>query len=129
MSESLYQRFVARLRAEAPELVLPILKPSLEVHVEKRHRFVVDGDSLRGRIARLIVDGFFSTKRTVAQIGAELLKRQGIAPSRTDLDDEMKTLVQYGFFTRDKNWFRVVADMAVDVVEDEGSRSGAKRRR
>lgn len=115
-NETLYQVFKGRLMDEAPA-VLQILtaRPEIEVTVQ-RHVIRVDGDSLRGRIGRLIADGYFDQARTSADVGAELLKR-GRTTSNIELGNELKALTALGFFTRENKWISLVPGMQVNVVE------------
>jgi hypothetical protein len=119
-NEHLYQAIKARLIAELPEdsrvIAVVTARPELRVEVE-RHVIKVDGASLRGRIARLIAEGFFAQARTSAQVLDELLRRGADRPSNIELGSELKALCEMGFFTRDNKWYSLVAGMAVNVVE------------
>jgi hypothetical protein len=118
--EALYQRFKVRLLKEAqrdPKVMQVFLsRPELSVEVE-RQVIRVDGRTLRGRIARLIADEFFSQARTSAQVLDELLKRGADRPSNIELGNEMKVLCDMGFFTRENKWYSLVTDMKVNVVQ------------
>lgn len=118
--EARYQSFKARLIAELPAdlKVLQIVTsvPELRVSVE-RHVVPADGRSLRGRIGRLIADGFFGASRTSAQVLEELMKRGADRPSNIELGNEMKAMCDMGFFTRDNKWYTLVEGMKVNVVE------------
>jgi hypothetical protein len=115
--DELYRRFKARLVQEAPALLKVIMsRPGIEVEVT-REVIRVDGKSTRGRIARLIVEGFWAGKaRTSAEVQSELEKR-GPRPSNIDLGNELKALQEMGFFTRDNKWISLVAGAEVNVVE------------
>jgi hypothetical protein len=119
-NESLYQAIKKRLIDELPRdpavLRIVTMKPELRVEVE-RQIVTADGRSLRGRIARLIADGFFGQSRTSANVLDELLRRGADRPSNIELGNEMKALTEMGFFTRDNKWYTLVPDMAVNVVE------------
>lgn len=82
----------------------------------RRQILEVDGDSLRGRIGRLIHDGFFDRSHTSSEILVELEKR-GETPSNIEFGNEMKALVRMGFFTRENKWYSLVPEMKVNVVE------------
>jgi hypothetical protein len=105
-AERLYEAFKARLIAEAP-VVLRVLveQPAIEVDLV-RHVVQVDGETLRGRIGRLIVDQYFSAARTSADISAELTKR-GWAANNINLGKEIAQLVEWEIFTRDNKWIRL----------------------
>jgi len=116
VGEDLYQAIKRRLVDEAPVLLkLLIERPELQVEVE-RVVIHVRGDTLRGRIARLIADDFFALAKTSAQILDELLRRGAKRPSNIELGSELKALCELGFFTRDNKWFNLVPDMKVNVV-------------
>jgi len=115
-TNNLYAAFKARLLAEAPEILQVIQsRPELDIQIV-RQRITVAGDSLRGRIARLIVEDYFANARTSAEIGSEL-ERRGDKPSNIELGNELKALMRLGFFTRDNKWVKLVPDMVVNVVE------------
>lgn len=120
-TESLYQAIKARLLKELPNdpAVLQLLdsRPELRVRV-RRHVIEVEGSSLRGRIARLIKDDYFTQARTSANVLEELLKRGADRPSNIELGNEMKSLCDMGFFTRENKWYALVPDMKVHVVEE-----------
>lgn len=119
--EALYQAIKTRLIAELPSdptlLQVVCSRPELLVHVE-RQIISVDGSSLRGRIARLIVDGFFAEEaaRTTAHVHAELAKRGG-RDAMPGVSNELNELARLGFFTKDNKWWRLVPSMKVNVVE------------
>lgn len=118
--DAIYKAVKARLAEEAPELMRVLVRaPEIELHIT-RHTIEVDGDTLRGRIARLIADGFFGVARTSADIGNEL-KKSGTLPSNIELGNELKNLMRMGFFTRDNKWLTLVPDMKVRVVEHEAA--------
>lgn len=61
--EALFQRFKARLIAEAPTILAVHLEaPEIRVE-EKRETIDADGNKPRGRVARLIASGFFDEAR------------------------------------------------------------------
>jgi hypothetical protein len=114
-AEMRYQAFKARLMAEAPGILkVMVLKPELEVAVQ-REVIQADGRSVRGRIARLIADGFFESPKESSAVLAELMKRGANRPSNIELGNEMKALCEMGFFTRDNKWYTLVPGMKVNV--------------
>jgi hypothetical protein len=95
--EALYQRFKARLAHEAPTLLRVLLQQS-EIEVEvQRHTIKVDGDSLRGRIARLIKAGFFESPKSANAVNDELL-RTGKSHGKPNVYKEVDALLELGFF-------------------------------
>ncbi len=114
--DALYQAIKARLIDEAPAILQVMVgRPELAIHIT-RATITVDGDTLRGRIARLITEDFFSKARTSAEVLSEL-ERRGDKPSNIELGNELKALMKLGFFTRDNKWLSLVPDMVVNVVE------------
>jgi len=114
--DALYQRFKTRLASEAPQLLaIAATRPGIEVTVTVE-RIAVDGRSLRGRIARLIADGFFEKARTSTDV-TEALVRAGWDRSPIALNTELRELTELGFFTRDNKWISLVPGMEVNVIE------------
>jgi hypothetical protein len=118
MDDRLYRLFRKRLLEEEPAALLRVLtsRPELEVQVQ-REVVRADGKSLRGRIGRMVVDGFFAQARTSADVLAELERRGSARPSNIELGNELKALAEMGFFTRENKWLSLVPDMKVNVVE------------
>jgi hypothetical protein len=116
-AEEMYQLFKARLLAEAPA-ILRVLTTAPEIDVEVQRDVIrVDGRSLRGRIARLIAEGYFDAARTSASVLEELLKRGASRPSNIELGNEMKALCDMGFFVRENKWYTLVPNAKVKVTE------------
>jgi hypothetical protein len=119
VDDALYQAIKARLLADATKdpqiLEVLVARPEIRVKVE-RHALNVDGASTRGRIARLIADDFFEKARTTTDVLTEL-ERRGRRPSNIELGNELKTLTELGFFTRENKWYTLVPTMRANVVE------------
>jgi len=115
--EALFQRFKARLMQEAPAVIkLLTLKPEIEVSVE-RQILQVDGQSLRGRLAKLIADGFFDVGRTNREAVKELA-RTGKTAHDSNVLREVRELISMGFLYRTAgDRFQAVANAKVNVVE------------
>lgn len=120
--EQLYQSLKSRLIAEATQdpqiLEVLVRRPEIRVRVE-RAVITVDGDALQGRLARLLLDGFFDDSKTSAHAHAEL-QRRGFATALPNVSRELAELARLGFLTRDNKWWRVVESMKRDVVEEQG---------
>lgn len=112
--DALYAEF--RRRAIADPVVLKVLaeKPVLEVTIE--HKVVtIDGQSLKGRIARLIASGFYDEGVTQGGTRSELA-RTGPDVNSGNLSRAMTELQRDGFLTFESgNKYRAVADMKVNV--------------
>ncbi len=115
--EALFQRFKARLLKEAPALIkLLTLKPEIEVLVE-RQILQVDGQSLRGRLAKLIAEGFFDVGRTNREAVKELA-RTGKSAHDSNVLRELRELIVMGFVYRTAgDRFQAVANAKVNVRE------------
>ena len=76
--------------------------PNLTVHV-KEVRLEAEGDELRAVVARMIADSYLDEKRSVGNIGREILKRGGrdyTGGSQPTLKRELVELAGMGFLTR-----------------------------
>jgi hypothetical protein len=120
IDDAVYRQLLARLVADAakdPQLLRIIAsKPELEVVV---HRRVVeaDADTLRGRIALLIADGFFDVEpRTGTYVESEL-RRQAFACSRPNVYRELDKIAADGFLTKENGGYKAVAGMKRNIVE------------
>ena len=114
--DTLYQRFKARLLAEAPELLQVLLdRPEIHVKVE-RQMIEVAGDSLRGRLALLIRNGFFDQEQTGYAAWKEL-GRLGANPAKVSVYTELKELARMGFLTNEGEGYRTVAEMRKNIRE------------
>lgn len=95
---ALYQRFVARLRTEAPAL-LKLLAEVPEIHLTIQRPVVeMDTTTLRGKIVKLAADGFFDKGTNGGQVITEL-GRQGQSVFKGTVYDELRDLAGLGLFT------------------------------
>jgi len=126
--DAAYQQLLARLVSDAakdPTLLRIIAtRPELEVRV-KREIIEADGNSLRGRIAQLIAEGFFATGESAPATQKELARR-GNDPGPGNTYKELDNLAVLGFLTieqgkddrgRARKEYRLVPGMRVNVVE------------
>jgi alanyl-tRNA synthetase len=120
----LYRRFKARLVEEAPAILRVLVqKPELRVEVDVQ-TITIKGDSLRGRIARLIAAGFFD--RGASGPGAQKeLARLGSDPGPV-VARELNEVAAMGFLTieegkddrgRARKEYRAVEGMKINIVE------------
>jgi len=114
--EEMYQRFKVRLMQEAPALIkLMTFKPEIEVSVQ-RQTIQVDGKSLRGRIAKLLGEGFFDSAKSNRETVKELA-RTGTTQHDSRVLVEIKELIKLGFLYRtDGKRYQATADAKVNVV-------------
>jgi hypothetical protein len=118
-NDALYQQLLAQLVQDAAKdpLLLRVLvtRPELEVHVERKV-VEVDGNTLRGRLARLIQQGFFDTTIGGTSALGEL-NRRGIGSAKPNVYRELDRLVTDGFLTKEDGGYRVVPGMKINIVE------------
>lgn len=117
--EAVYQRFKARLIQEAATepAILKILtnRPELLVEVEKI-TVTADGNSLRGRVARLIANGFFDEVVTASAAYTELV-RQGFKCAKPGVYKECDNLAGMGLLTKEKAGYKVAPGAKVNIVK------------
>lgn len=109
------QPMIMRLLAERPEIRVDLERPVIEVK----------GDTLRGRIARLLADGFFDRGASAPGTQKEL-GRRGFDPGPANVYKELDALALLGFVTieqgrdersRPRKEYHAVPGMKVNVVE------------
>ena len=119
--ESLAERILA---GGLSNLRIVTAKPELTVEVV-RHTIEASGNSLRGRIAGLLSEGFFEEGATVPMVAKELARR-GYSPDESNTRRELGTLAEMGFVTieegkdersRKRTEYKAVADMKVHVIQ------------
>jgi hypothetical protein len=114
-SEALYQSLLARLLKEPKLLKLQLPRP--EIRVEETHDVIeVDGKTLRGRLALMILNGYFDTAKTSGDLQSELSKR-GINQAAPNISKELASLAEMGFLTKQNKWWQAV----------EGSKANIKK--
>src|SRR6185503_6951265 len=118
-NESLYQSFKSRLIAELesdPRVMdIVVSRPELRVKVQ-RHVVEVDGDTLEGRLALLIHEGFFDQAKTSGNAFAEVTTR-GFKTAHPNVSRELDNLARKGFVRRSNKWYTAVPDMKRSIVE------------
>lgn len=99
---ALYERFKARLLAEAPGL-LRLLVDQPELHVTIRRPVIeVDSTSLRGRIGQLIVEGVFDTPVRPSMV-VRKLESIGYPTSAKDVSRALGKLLELHVLVKDQN--------------------------
>lgn len=113
--EALYQRFVARLREEAPA-VIKVLTVQNEINVTvERREIQADGSTLPGRIALLVATGFFDQPKKGFAAFTELT-RIGKTPDKPGTYREVKKLLELGFLTVNaEDEYQAVPGMKVNI--------------
>jgi hypothetical protein len=96
---------------DAGILELLVARPELCVKV-KRPTVTMDGESIIGRIARLIHDGYFSNPKNSSTVQKEL-KRRGCDQPTTNLYKPLNRLTEMGFLTFEPDGYQSVPGMKV----------------
>lgn len=113
--EALYQRFKARLAKEAPALLKVLsLKTELQVTVE-RQVIEIDGKTVRGRLAKLVADGWFDQMKSGHAAYVEL-ERTGGAGAKPNVYKALDYLSEIGIVTKETNGYQVVPGAKINIV-------------
>jgi hypothetical protein len=115
--DALYERFKARLLADAPALLrLTTIAPEIEV-TRERKIIKIDGSTLRGRVAKLIADGFFAAGKSNRETVNELA-RTGRTAHDSNVSKELGELIAMGFLYRTPgNRVQQTTEARVNVVD------------
>ncbi|HEU0081864.1 MAG TPA: hypothetical protein VFQ87_03255 [Bradyrhizobium sp.] len=115
--DALYERFKARLLADAPALLrLTTIAPEIEV-TRERKIIKIDGSTLRGRVAKLIADGFFAAGKSNRETVNELA-RTGRTAHDSNVSKELTELISMGFLYRTAgNRVQQTTEARVNVVD------------
>ncbi|WP_141688518.1 type IV pilus assembly protein FimV [Bradyrhizobium paxllaeri] len=122
IDDDLYEALKQRLLEDQVVLALLSQRREIEVRVERRV-LQVDGATTKGRIARLISEGFFDAGATNSGTRTEL-KRTGADANNATIARVLNDLKADGFLTEEGDRFRAVVGMKVHVV-DAGARHAA----
>lgn len=116
--EELYQHFKARLLEDAvtdPRIIeVLVSQPEIRVKVEK-HTIETSDDTLRGRLALLISEGWFDEPKESGKTFAELARR-GFKSAHPNVARDLGELARMGFLTRSNKWYQAVPAMKLNVV-------------
>jgi hypothetical protein len=108
-----------RLRLMKDPAVLEILARQPEIRVKVERQIIhAKGDTMDGRLALLVHEGFFDKQKTRADVGAEL-RRRGVLKDKANLkilSPYLAKLTSHGFLTREGDSFRAVAEMKKQVA-------------
>ena len=119
VDDALYQAIKTRLLSDLPNepALLRVLteRPALEVQ-RKRRTIEVDGDTLKGRLAGLIVEGFFDQPKKGYGAFVEL-QRLGAKVAKPGVYNMCDQLAKDGFLTKEGDGYRVVGGMKVNIVD------------
>lgn len=107
--EAIYLRFRDRLLRDST--VLNVLATAPQITVEETiETITIDGKTPRGRVVRLLHDGFFDQSKSGSALRAEM-KRTGADPGSNLVRDHLNPLTIMGFLTRDGDDFVVAPNM------------------
>jgi hypothetical protein len=117
VDEALYQAIKARLLEDEPILLKAIaVRP--EVLVEVRPKIVpVDGDTQKGRLARLMAKGWFDEPRAVGEVRKELARTGKDPGGSGQLGIMLNNFVNDGFFVREGGAFVIAPGVKVSERE------------
>jgi hypothetical protein len=117
VDEALYQAIKARLIEEAPGILVQLRasRPELEVTVTRK-TLTLDEFSLKGRIARLLKEGFFAEPRGCGAVRSAL-KRTGPDANTANIGRALDEFTRDGFVTDEGSGYREVLGMKVNIVE------------
>lgn len=102
MYQAIKERLIEECSIDPVLLTLMTQRPELVVALERREvRLEGNGSDLKGRIARLISEGFFQVPRRNANINAEL-EKTGNAAAGNRLSEALDWLKKAGFLVRDE---------------------------
>ncbi len=114
--EDLYQRFKARLAADAPAILqVATIRPEIDVTVTRR-KIEADEGTLQGRLAILISEGFFADV-TSANTAFNELVRRGKGSAKPNVYKECDKLATLGFLTKEDGGYKAVTGMKVNIVK------------
>jgi hypothetical protein len=107
-------------RAAVDPTILEILthRPEIRVKVE-RQVIHAKGDTMDGRLALLIHEGFFDKPRDRGAVGAELRRRGALADKANlkILSPYLAKLTSYGFLTREGDAYKSVPEMKAQIAK------------
>lgn len=114
-----YESFKSRLLRDAAVLSVLAARPEIEVKVD-RPTIQLDGQSLKGRVALLITQGFLDGAKSNTEIFRECRRQFNIAnPSAPRLNEAVSDLHTMGFLWRDDSGgYQAVEGMKVRIVEN-----------
>lgn len=110
VEEDLYQkfkaRFIAELKDEAPQ-ILKVLATAPELEVTTHVKVIeLSDETIRGRVAMLVADGFFDDATNANSAFRELV-RTGVKVATPSVYKECDALAGLGILTKEKDGYRV----------------------
>ncbi len=113
---SVTRAVIEQLRRDPVLIRLALEKPAMEVKITQKV-ISINGSTVKGKMARLIHEGWFKERRSQAEIRAELIRR-GMGPNTGGgFTDPLNQLVQEGFLYRaGADMYELAPDAEVRVV-------------
>jgi hypothetical protein len=118
--EALYRKIKARLIEDGrvDPMLLQLITAQNEIVVEIEPRVVrLDGSTLKGRVARLMAQGWFASARTTSACRKELARTGTDPGGGGQLSDALGAYVRDGFLTREGDGY--ILAPGVKVREEE----------
>ncbi len=113
--EAMFQFVKARLIDEAPGLIRLLASgPEIEVTVTRK-TLTMEEDSLKGRMAILLKNGFFSSQRGPSSVRTEL-RRTGADANTANISRALNEFKALGFLVGEDGGYVEVPGMKVNVV-------------
>lgn len=113
--EELYQWFRDRVRRDPEMLAVLASKPEIRVSFQ-RPVIEANANTLRGRLAMMIRNGFFK-EPTNASRAFDELQRTWRNVGKPNVYKECDSLTEMGFLTKEENGYQAVAGMKISTVE------------
>lgn len=117
--DGLVERLLNRAAAGDPRVAaaieVTVQRPEIRVKVE-RATISTTADTLQGRLALLVAEGFFDEAKEAGKAFAEVTRR-GFRTAHPNVAKELQELARMGFLTRSNKWYTAVPDRKRHVVE------------
>lgn len=114
-TEEIVQEVIERVIKSPPIIALQRTKPEIEVTITRK-TITLDEFSLKGRIARLLSEGFFREPKGPSAIRSAL-KRTGPDANTANIGRSMDDFTRDGFTTDEGNGYREVPGMEVNIIK------------
>lgn len=112
-----FEKVLAWLQERKPHLLRVMLEQSEMVVEVEKIEIRANGDTLRGRIARLIQGGELDEPSESRAVIALLAARGGPASDRAHTGNELKWFASKGFLTIEPGGYKAVKGMKIRIVE------------
>lgn len=125
--DALYERFKARLAAEAPALLRVLtMKNQIDVEVQV-NRISTNSQTCHGMLAVLLSEGYFDEVRTASAAWKEIGRRFGYKGANVRAYEQMDVLHKQGFVTKESDGYKAVPGMKVNIIDTTTMTDGRRR--